>query len=279
MKKAYAEGNEIASHANGHYDGSKWSTNDWTNEFNQWATLIFKAGPNNGFAQPDLGFGLSTIKGFRAPLLGQGPPLYPALAAKGFAYDTSKTNAVNYWPKKISGLWDFPLAQVKIAGSGKRTLSMDYNFYFAQSGGVDKSANKALYKKEMLSTYMQYFEANYFGNRAPVSIGHHFSKWNGGAYWEAMQEFAKKVCGQPEVKCVTYRELTAFMEHHAGQRDAFASARFAGMRRPPGASEPAAIDPVIPEEDMAANGLVGDVSAAHETNFDEGADVSDGTSN
>jgi len=64
----------------------------------------------------------------------------------------------------------------------------------------------------MLETYLQYFESNYNGNRAPVHIGHHFSLWNGGAYWEAMQEFALAVCGRPEVKCVTYTELADFVD-------------------------------------------------------------------
>jgi hypothetical protein len=64
----------------------------------------------------------------------------------------------------------------------------------------------------MLKTYLAYFAGNYLGNRAPVHIGHHFSKWNGGAYWKAMQEFAQAVCGLPEVRCVTYRELEDYME-------------------------------------------------------------------
>lgn len=99
-----------------------------------------------------------------------------------------------------------------IAGTGKKTLSMDYNFYFADSKAQPDPANKARYKKQMLETYLQYFDGNYNGNRAPIHIGHHFSLWNGGAYWEAMQEFALAVCGRPEVKCVTYTELADFMD-------------------------------------------------------------------
>ena len=269
MKMANAEGHAIESHACGHFDGSAWTADDWKSDFDQFEKLIFHAGENNGFTQPDLGFGIQNVKGFRAPLLGFSSGLYTTLAAKGFTYDTSKSNATNYWPKKINGIWDFPLAQFRIVGSGKRTLSMDYNFYYSQSAGVSKPENKEIYKKEMIDTYMAYFEGNYFGNRAPVSIGHHFSKWNGGAYWEAMQTVAKKVCGQPEVKCVTYPQLVKFMETHASLRDGFAATNFTALRRPPGASDPVAVEAPVAEEDLEANGFVGDVAAAHEENDDE----------
>ncbi len=78
--------------------------------------------------------------GFRAPLLGHDEATYEALAAKHFTYDTSKTNEMGYWPQRERGIWNFPLAQLRIAGTGKRTLSMDYNFYFAQSGGKEEPA-------------------------------------------------------------------------------------------------------------------------------------------
>jgi hypothetical protein len=272
VRLAKSEGHEMASHANGHYDGTAWTAADWDNEFEQFDKLIFHAGPNNGFDQPDLGFTANDVIGFRAPLLGQGPGLYTTLRARGFLYDTSKTNATNYWPEKINGVWNFPLAQVRIVGSGKRTLSMDYNFYYTQSGGVAKPQNKELYKKEMLDTYMQYFQGNYFGNRAPVNIGHHFSKWNDGAYWEAMQTFAKRVCSQPEVKCGTYRDLLNFVEENKEKIPAWRAGQFTKMARPPAAGEELPVEPVVAEADMAAAGFVGDVAAAHEQEpSDEGS--------
>jgi hypothetical protein len=105
------------------------------------------------------------------------------------------------------------LADLRIAGTGKRTLSMDYNFYYSHSGAnadLDP-VHDELYKKEMLDTYMGYFETNYYGNRAPIHIGHHFAKWNSGAYWLALQEFSKTVCIKPEVRCVGYNDLAKFM--------------------------------------------------------------------
>ncbi len=161
-------------------------------------------------------------------------------------------------------MWNFPLAQVRVVGSGKRTLSMDYNFYYTQSGGTSKAENKELYKKEMLDTYMKYFQDNYFGNRAPVHIGHHFSKWNGGAYWEAMQAFTKRVCGLPEVKCVTYNELVKFMEAHVADRAKYQAGSFTPLPRPPASSEPTPVEPVVPDDQLEAEGLIGDVAAAHD---------------
>lgn len=256
VRLANAEGNEIGSHANGHFDGSSWSEEDWTSEFGQFEKLIFEAGPNNGFEQPDLGIVLKDIVGFRAPLLGYSAGLYPTLKNAGFVYDTSKTDATNYWPQKIGGIWNFPLAQVKIVGSGKKTLSMDYNFYYTQSKGLPDSANKELYKKQMLDTYMQYFESNYFGNRAPVNIGHHFSKWNGGAYWEAMQEFAQRVCSQPEVKCITYKDEVAFMEANSDRIADYRAGNFEKMARPPSVEEPEEVEAPIADSELEANGIV-----------------------
>jgi peptidoglycan/xylan/chitin deacetylase (PgdA/CDA1 family) len=217
LKRAYAEGNELGSHANGHFDGTDWTYDQWKFEFSQFPKLIFDAFANNGIVPPKdfaLGFGMDEVKGFRAPLLGQNPAMYDVLAENGFHYDTSKTGPMDYWPQKQKGLWNFPLAEVGIAGTAKRTLSMDYNFYYAQSNGVDDPSklNQGVYGEEMLQTYYNYFFNNYNGNRAPVHIGHHFAKWNGGVYWTAMKTFAKTVCALPEVRCVTYKELEDYME-------------------------------------------------------------------
>lgn len=216
---AAQEKNEIASHANAHFDGSKWSFQNWRDEFRQFHEIIF-----NFFAFNNLKslsklfptgwvFGEKSMVGFRAPQLGVSPGLWDTLRDFGYRYDTSKTSRSTYWPQRDpKGFWNFPLAQLAIAGTGKRTLSMDYNFYFADSKALPDPANKERYKRQMLESYLQYFESNYNGNRAPIHIGHHFSLWNGGAYWEAMQEFALKVCSKPEVKCVTYREFADFMD-------------------------------------------------------------------
>lgn len=250
IEAAYQEGHEIGSHANGHFDGSGWTRDQWLDEFEQFDQLVFNAGENNGFAAPELSFGADSILGFRAPQLGRGDGLYAAMAAHGMQYDTSRVRGMSYWPKKLGGVWDFPLASVKIVGSGKNTLSMDYNFYVAQSGASKDVANKELYKQQMIDTYMAYFENNYFGNRAPVDIGHHFSRWNGGAYWEALQVFIQRVCHLPEVKCVRYIDLVSFLEDNSEKLDAYREGRFNPMPRPPSANGAPAED--VSEEETEA---------------------------
>lgn len=86
------------------------------------------------------------------------------------------------------------------------------------------------FKEQMLATYMAYFRASYTGNRAPLNIGHHFAALQGGVYHEALKEFARRVCGLPEVRCAAYSELADFMDRQnpatiaAYQRGDFAHA-------------------------------------------------------
>ncbi len=269
LDSAAVEGHEIASHANGHFDGSRWSAEAWSSEFDQFNDLVFKTDVNNGITAKVSKFKESDVVGFRAPLLGHSPGLYTTLQNKKFLYDTSKSTSPNYWPEKLGGVWNFPLAQIKIVGSGKNTLSMDYNFYVAQSKGVRdaNAANQATYEKQMIDTYRKYFADNYYGNRAPVHIGHHFSKWNGGAYWRAMKTFAQEVCGKPEVKCVTYKELAAFLETRTPEQlKDYKNGAFPKLARPGGTSS--AIDNV-----PGTGAFVPDSEASHAEEDENGNPV------
>ena len=79
------------------------------------------------------------VSGFRAPYLSVGgrKALWKTFKEHGIDYDTSLVNNMGYWPRQIHGVWNFPLATINVAGTPKNTLSMDYNFYVAQSGGKD----------------------------------------------------------------------------------------------------------------------------------------------
>ncbi|MFO0665839.1 MAG: hypothetical protein U0174_17940 [Polyangiaceae bacterium] len=210
---AFNDGHEIASHAVGHFDGSKWTTDDWNIEFKAFDRFFFYKNGVETEPRPEFdGIKAAKVVGFRAPQLGQGPGLYPTLKNFGFSYDTSKVASTGYWPVKTNGVWNFPLASLVLKNSGKRTLSMDYNHYIAHSKGVSDSANSEKYRADVVATYKAYFDKNYAGSRAPVHIGHHFSKWNGAAYWNAMKDFAAYACTKANVKCVTYREFAEFME-------------------------------------------------------------------
>lgn len=281
MNGAYAEGHEIGSHAVGHFDGSRWSLQDWTSEFTQFNYILDNVFSLNNI-RPKTAEGLNfrkSIVGFRAPLLGYSAGLYQALPKFGIRYDTSQQeNNMDYWPqvRKDSGTWNFPLARVAIPGTAKKYPTMDYNFCANDSlellrqnpdlinfSGPDPMTGKILsnkgkssclsvlpreekefIKNRTIQAYMNYFNNNYYGSRAPVSIGHHFSPWMSGAYFEAMMQIADTVCKKPEVKCVTNREFMKFMNDKTttGEVQSYRAGAFARMPRPKAIRAEAALD-------------------------------------
>lgn len=246
VDRALAESHEIASHANGHFDGASWNAAQWRLESAQFNRFIVNVFSINNLVNEV--FTTNWIRdwaqhfdrrfnGFRAPLLANNPSMRQVLKEFGFTYDTSQVADRNLWPRKTGeGLWQFPLAPLTIAGTAKRTLSMDYNFYMAQSNAQNAGNPElyAQYEEQMVQTYLKYFKDSYEGNRSPINIGHHFSLWNGGAYWRAMKRFAEAVCGLPEVVCGTYRELENYLESvPASQLAQFERGAFPKVQTPP----------------------------------------------
>ncbi|MFL6796477.1 MAG: hypothetical protein ACJ8F3_03600 [Xanthobacteraceae bacterium] len=226
-------GHEIASHAVGHFDGGGWSGGDWDKELHAFSESMKNVGTNNGLPDVKLAFGAQEITGFRAPYLAKNESLYGALRTNGFRYDASGVAAADAWPERIAGIWRFNLAMLRIAGSGKSTLSMDYNFFVAHSGAIEDPRRHEIAREQMLQTYIKYFKASYGGNRAPLHIGHHFSLMQGGAYNDALKAFARAVCSLPEVRCVSYAELADFMDRQsAGTLAAFRKGDFARVATP-----------------------------------------------
>jgi len=242
----HAAGSEIGSHTVGHFDGGeeKWEGNDWRDEFLKYKSLFLNVSRNNGLSSDvKFNFPFDEIVGFRAPYLSTTPDLYVVLPQDKFRYDTSSDNDPTDWPKKKDGTWRFNLADLKIAGTGKKTLSMDYNFYMAQSGAKEDPDHYEDYRRQMFDTYIAYFKANYTGNRAPINIGHHFAPYQGGVYHQALQAFAKSVCALPEVRCVTYRQLADFM-------DGLSESTLAAYQR---GDFPHAVDPTVAVADAFTN--------------------------
>jgi hypothetical protein len=209
----HAAGHEIASHAVGHFDGRSWSQADWDKEFGSFESALADIPRNNGFdADVKLLFPASEVAGFRAPYLATSAGLYAVLKDRKFRYDTSGNSAADAWPEKVDGVWRFNLARLRLASTNRATLSMDYNFFVAQSRARPDPRRHAFFRDQILQTYLDYFRTNYAGNRAPLHIGHHFFDYQGGAYKEALKAFVRSVCGLPEVRCVTYRALADFMD-------------------------------------------------------------------
>ena len=208
----YAKGHEIASHAVGHFNGARWSAAQWEHEFASYRAIAANADAKARDAAIRLEVPLDKIVGFRAPYLAVDSGLYAALRQDGFRYDTSGTSYPDRWPQKIGGIWRFDLVRLRIEGLRRSALSMDYNFFVAQSHAKFERRRAETFKQQMLATYLDYFRSNYTGDRAPLNIGHHFEGLQGGVYNEALEEFARRVCGLPEVKCATYSELADFMD-------------------------------------------------------------------
>ena len=209
-----AHGHEIASHAVGHFNGGGWSAAQWEQEFQSYRGILANALSLPVRAAAAV-LDVPAVVGFRAPYLATSPGLYEALRRDGFRYDTSGIGLPDQWPQKVDGLWRFNLASLRIDGLGRRTLSMDYNFFVAQSHARVDIRRADTFKQQMLATYLDYFRANYAGNRAPVQIGHHFEAYQGGVYNEVLKEFARQVCGLPEVRCAAYSELADFMDRQS----------------------------------------------------------------
>ncbi len=210
INRAVSEGHEIGSHLNGHFDGSHWSAADWQQEFDQFDQLINAA---------KLNIATSDIIGFRAPDLGRNDYLWPVLKNHGFVYDTSTVGKLGEWPKKQKGLWEFAIPQIKFADTNSYLLSMDYNFYVKQTRSKDQLlAGTTKWQDafdQMYDSYIDYFNNNYSTTKAPVFIAHHFSLWNNGVYWEALKKFAAEECGKLDVRCITYQELTNYLNSKA----------------------------------------------------------------
>lgn len=219
--RSLQEGHEIGSHIIGHFDGKGWTQFQWEEEFKQFNGVMWPVlkdrrmtDPLHWYSGPNLVSSLG-ILGFRAPFLSTSPGLWPVMKKHGLRYDASGIQKKHLWPSKNKvGIWRFLLAPLQISGSGKRTLSMDWNFFFAQTGGkIDRSPKRRnLYMRQTLDTYRRYFMHNYHGNRAPIHIGHHLVSLNGYGYWKAYRQFAQEVCSLPEVKCTTYKDLMNYME-------------------------------------------------------------------
>lgn len=243
MNDSFAEGHEIASKGNGHFNGQaeRWSVEDWTSEFKQFNDFVFGAYFNNGLTpntKYPQGYALSEkdIIGFRAPYLGVNESLWATMKDLNFKYDTSVPGEMTVWPQKNQlGIWKISVPIIEMAGTGKRIIGMDYNFYMAQSKAKEDLANREVYRKQMFDSYMNYFNFNYYGRRAPVNIGHHFTLYNGGAYWSAMQDFAKAVCGLPEVHCVTFKNYVTWLDSLTPELlQSYRTGQFDPMPRPRG---------------------------------------------
>ncbi|MFF1448302.1 hypothetical protein ACFVYF_09120 [Streptomyces sp. NPDC058274] len=220
LGKAWEEGNEIGSHFNGHFCGSKgggdWSVAEWKSEIKQFYSFVEKWKTNTGYTDlSPLPFDPQReIIGGRAPCLEGQANLLKAIKSFDWRYDASSAGDFQIWPAKKNGIWDFPLQMLPYEGGKYQGLSMDFNFLYNQSDGETDGdpADYEKWRKETADSYLAGFDRVYYGSRAPLFIGNHFEDWNGGIYMKAVDDVIKNVCVRKEVRCVSFRELADWMD-------------------------------------------------------------------
>ncbi|MGW3014822.1 hypothetical protein [Streptomyces longwoodensis] len=220
LAKAWKDGNEIGTHFNGHFCGTKgggdWSVQEWKSEIDQFYDFVEHWKTNTGYTDIDpLPFDFKKeVTGGRAPCLEGQPNLLKAAKGYGWRYDASSTGDFQIWPAKKNGLWDFPLQLLPYDNGKIQALSMDFNFLYNQSEGETDGdpAKYAQWQQMTTDSYMAGFNRVYYGSRAPLFIGNHFEEWNGGVYMKAVDDVIKNVCTKKDVKCVSFKELADWMD-------------------------------------------------------------------
>ncbi|MEV4438995.1 hypothetical protein AB0K09_08250 [Streptomyces sp. NPDC049577] len=221
LRGAWLDGHEIGTHFNGHFCGpdrgvGTWSPEEWMSEIRQAESFVKHWKTNTGLKKEQpLPFDYSKeLVGGRAPCLEGQHNLVRAAKSMGFRYDASSSGGRQVWPRKLRGLWDFPLQDIPVPGRGFETLSMDYNFLANQSGTTDggDSGEREEWGEQMYDGVMAGFKRAYRGNRAPFFIGNHFESWNGGTYMHAVERAIKTICGKKEVRCVSFKQLADWLD-------------------------------------------------------------------
>ncbi|MET8772769.1 hypothetical protein [Streptomyces sp. NPDC004658] len=222
VRAAWLEGHEIGTHFNGHFCGASgvrnWSPAEWRSEIDQAVDFVTKWKTNTGFTDLDpLPFDYrKELIGGRTPCLEGQAGLLPTAAALGWKYDASSPGGLQVWPGKVQGgrLWDFPLQSIPFAGHSFQVLSMDYNMMFNQSGGnpLGDRAQYDTWRVQARDTYLAGFRRAYETNRAPLFIGNHFERWNGGIYMDAVEEAIGRMAAYDDVRFVSFKQLVAWLE-------------------------------------------------------------------
>ncbi|MER5640582.1 hypothetical protein ABT095_26995 [Kitasatospora sp. NPDC002227] len=222
LRRAWADGDEIGTHFNGHFcaptpgSGKDWSAADWVEETRQAYSFVENWKTNTGDKDlPPLPFDYrKELVGGRAPCLEGQQNLLPVEKQLGWRYDASSPGDFQIWPARKGGIWNFPLQQLPYPDQDFQVLSMDFNFLANQSNGNlshDTSKFRS-WQQEARDGYLNGFQRVYHGSRAPLFIGNHFETWNDGIYMKAVEEVMRTVCTKPDVRCVSFKELADWMD-------------------------------------------------------------------
>jgi hypothetical protein len=216
---AWREGHEIGTHFNGHFCGkggvSDWSPADWDSEIDQAVAMVSQWRTNTGFTDlPALPFDYSKeLIGGRTPCLEGQANLLKAARVQRWRYDSSGTGT-QVWPSKFAnGLWNLPMQQIPFPGHNFEVIAMDYNMMYNQSKTPNGDPGKRpTWQKQARDAFVAGFQRSYTTNRAPLVIGNHFERWNGGIYMDAVADAARAMAQHDNVRFVSFRQLIDWLD-------------------------------------------------------------------
>ncbi|MCI1000804.1 polysaccharide deacetylase [Ochrobactrum sp. C6C9] len=217
--QAHLEGNEIASHGCGHFDGTSWSTADWNKEIGAFRRIVADAYKNNGIDGEPEGWrnlALNGINGFRAPYLAASKPVQDALKANGFRYQASSVTRGPELPQIAGQFASFGLPLIPEGPSKRPIVGMDYNLYVRHSKAKEMPDQSAAFEERAYKAFRAAFDKQYDGERIPLQLGFHFVLMNDGAYWRAMERLVSEVCTKADVKCTTYGDYLNSLDKNTG---------------------------------------------------------------
>jgi hypothetical protein len=195
VREAAAEGHDIQSHLNGHFDGSRWTEAMWRQEFREFNDLC-----------PFLPAKAAHV---RFPLLAMNGNAFPAMAENGIRSVTSVYGTDFHLFHRVTldhGGSPYTLVEFPISfehENGATVILMDYNFYlYDQKYHIDPLQAEA----DMVALYLD--EARKcFAQKRPLFISHHFSNWNHAAYWTAMKSVIDTLEHEFPVEYLTISDL------------------------------------------------------------------------
>ncbi|MGN7293161.1 polysaccharide deacetylase [Rhizobium sp. SAFR-030] len=207
--QAHGEGNEIASHTCGHFDGRTWTTEEWRGEMRSFRRILssawqdLSAGDREPQGWRDF---VRDIKGFRAPYLSTGDALNEAERREGFTYDASGVTKGPMLPENREGVLNFGLPLIPEGPQQRPIIAMDYNLFVRHSMALDEPSRSAEFEERTYQAFRAAFDRQYDGDRIPLQLGFHFVEMNAGAYWRALERLVPEICSRADVACVTYGE-------------------------------------------------------------------------
>jgi hypothetical protein len=209
LRAAFDAGHEIGLHTHRHAHGAAFTSDQWAAEMaacSDWLSRPFDAAR---VTDPAVGLGVppALLVGFRSPFLEYGAPLFPALRARGLAYDCSvetgfepRYDGRNYpWPYRVAPdygggggngeLWELPVYALIVPPDSecerygvppglRRRLAGVQTYFNPQDGkitGFDWNVWVAFQMSapEVVATVRYTLDQRLAGNRAPFTLGTH----------------------------------------------------------------------------------------------------------